>query len=115
MFWLFIDQTILINTVTRCSIGTSNTKTSLSHFFFCLVCRFLRSGVIGHQPDDPAGLREQEEGLHHGGRRDDVVGVRFPQQEGVSGERQQSGRAAEASAGRRVGAAESLTDRRMLK
>lgn len=53
-------------------------------------------------------MREQEAGLHHGGGRDDVTGLRLAQQEGVSGERQQSGRAAEASAGRRVGAAEPL-------
>lgn len=70
----------------------------------------MHAGIIGHQPDDPAGLREQEEGLHHGGWRDDVTSVRLPQQEGVSRERQQSGRAAEASAGRRVRAAESLMD-----
>ena len=70
---------------------------------------FLFSGAVGHQPDDPAGLRQQEEGLHHGGGRADVIGVRLPQQEGVSGERQQPRRAAEAAAGRRVGAAEPVT------
>lgn len=67
-------------------------------------------GVIRHQQDDPSGQCEQEEGLHHGGGHDDVISVRLSQQESVSGEQQQSGRAAQAPAGRGVGTAESLMD-----
>lgn len=50
---------------------------------------------------------EQEAGLHYGRGCDDVTYVRLAKQEDVSRERQQSRCAAEASAGRPVGAAES--------
>lgn len=97
----------------HCKLKISGFWTSVLTHHLCVFVSpslSLPPGLIGHQPHDQAGLSKQEAGLHHGGRCDHVISVRLPQQEIVSGERQQSRCAAEASAGGRVWAAESLKE-----